>query len=393
MRTNEVFLRENSYARGIGLADTRPTQRTGWTPPPGTTIVSADGHLALAEDIFIDRFPAHLRAKAPRIWFDEATGFNHIGDADKKSYYPPVSHPMVKSIEGRASTADMNARMKDNDDEGVDKEIVFPQTISMYLHWPDFEVREAVLRVYNQYIASLQARFPTRFFPVGFGLYWDPPRAAEWIKEIKALGLKTYMIPMNPGKGLDGKQLFYAAANMDPLWTAIEEAGLPMCFHIGESLDQRGPAALVVEAMSQLGGGAGNFRKLFTELVFGGVFDRHPKLKILFAEGGINWVVSTLQDAEMAHDSYAALLDYKPKHRPSRYWYEHCHASFMNDAVGLRQLDVIGPDCAMWSSDYPHNEGTIGYSRTSMKRVADMCSAADTKKILGGNALKLFNLS
>jgi len=391
MLENEEFIRANSYARGLGLANLRTPQSNGPSLPEGTTVVSCDGHLALAEDIWYPNFPQHLKDKAPRVWFDEENGFCHLG-MNQKSFYPVDAYALIRSIEGRESSRDLNSRMLDLDAENVDKEIVFPQTVAMFFHWPDFEVREWIWRIYNEYVASLQARFPTRFFPVPVANYWDLSKSAASIRDIKKLGLKTAMLPMKPGTKVDGAPVFYGAREMDELWTAAVEEGLPISFHIGESVEQKGPAPMVCEAMFQLGGGGGMFRRIFTELVFAGVFDRHPDLKVVFAEGGINWVPGCLQDAEMSFDSYAGLLNYTPKHRPSDYWYQHCHATFMNDASGLRQLDVIGSECAMWSSDYPHNEGTLGYGRDSIKTVLDMTSTDDARRILGGNAIEVFNL-
>ena len=54
------------------------------------------------------------------------------------------------------------------------------------------------------------------------------------------------------------------------------------------------------------------FRKPFGQLLFGAVFDRHPKLQVVFAEGGIAWVPAALQDAEVLYDTFGNgdIIDY-----------------------------------------------------------------------------------
>jgi hypothetical protein len=81
----------------------------------------------------------------------------------------------------------------------------------------------------------------------------------------------------------------------------------------------------------------------FGQIVFGGVFDRHPNLQIAFAEGGIAWVPPALQDAEAIFDRFGNgdVIDHLD-HRPSHYWHNNCYATFQNDPLGLRQIDYIG---------------------------------------------------
>jgi hypothetical protein len=108
------------------------------------------------------------------------------------------------------------------------------------------------------------------------------------------------------------------------------------------------------------------------ELIFGGVFDRHPKLRVVFAEFGVSWVPVFLQDAEGAYDFVQPIIDdlkCRPAKRPSYYWHNHCYATFQNDLLGLKLLDYVGADRIMWAQDYPHNEGTFGYSWTSRNDV------------------------
>jgi predicted TIM-barrel fold metal-dependent hydrolase len=128
-------------------------------------------------------------------------------------------------------------------------------------------------------------------------------------------------------------------------------------------------------------------------LIFGGVFDRHPKLQVVFAEGGISWIAPALQDAENIYDSFGNGEGIEHiDHRPSHYWHNNCHATFQADGLGLKQLDIIGADRVMWATDYPHSEGAFGYGRVAAKAVVDAVSADDARAILGGNAVKLFKL-
>ena len=210
------------------------------------------------------------------------------------------------------------------------------------------------------------------------------------MREIVDLGLKTFMIPVNPGKSIEGgKEISYGDAIMDRFWDVVAEAGLPVCFHVGEGtdLDHRGGQGELLMTL------LAPFRKPFGQLVFGGVFDRHPNLRIVFAEGGIAWVPPALQDAEAIFDSFGNDDIIHIDHRPSHYWHNNCYATFQSDPLGLKQLDIIGADRVMWATDYPHSEGSFGYGRETVRAVVDATSAEDARAILGGTAIKLYRLN
>jgi predicted TIM-barrel fold metal-dependent hydrolase len=80
-------------------------------------------------------------------------------------------------------------------------------------------------------------------------------------------------------------------------------------------------------------------------------------------------------------------------HEPSWYWRNNCWATFMVDPAGLEMLPRIGADRCMWSSDYPHNESTLGYTRSAVEAVFRATSEEDAKKIVGGNAVEVFGLN
>jgi predicted TIM-barrel fold metal-dependent hydrolase len=174
---------------------------------------------------------------------------------------------------------------------------------------------------------------------------------------------------------------------MDRFWDVVSASGLPISFHVGEPINVEGRGALACTMML----GFAPFRKPLTQIVFGGVLDRHPNLQIIFAEGGISWVLPWLQDAEAIYDSYLGVVDHTD-HRPSHYWRNNCSATFQADTLGLSHLDILGTDRVMWASDYPHTEGTFGYSAAMMKSIVDQVGEDNAKLILGGNAKRLYGI-
>jgi predicted TIM-barrel fold metal-dependent hydrolase len=95
----------------------------------------------------------------------------------------------------------------------------------------------------------------------------------------------------------------------------------------------------------------------------------------------------------MAYNSFPTMMEPKLKHPPSWYWRNHCYATFMTDPAGLSLLDRIGPETVMWSSDYPHQESTFGYTRSSIQAVFDSVKDVKTaQRILGKTALELFKM-
>jgi predicted TIM-barrel fold metal-dependent hydrolase len=238
-------------------------------------------------------------------------------------------------------------------------------------------------------MAELGRRSPGRFHGVGvLSNWWDPAKLEGAVRQIADLGLKSFMLPFSPGKDVNGEQINYASDEMAPLWAAATEADLTVNFHIGEVPGSGGRGGFGTFFIVQ----ADPFRRTFGQLVFGGVFDRHPALRVVFAEGGINWVAGALQDCELTYGAHRELFDWDMKHRPSWYWHNNMYATFQTDAIGLALLDQIGADRVMWAQDYPHSEGTFGYTGQAVADVVAAAGEVGARLILGDTARRIYGL-
>jgi predicted TIM-barrel fold metal-dependent hydrolase len=380
---------ESRVAADAGMIlDRQPQPLREAKLPKGLTLVSADNHVELTEDIFYQNFPARLRDAAPRVWFDK---YWRVGFKETMEAYPigsNIDEALTRSVLNDGF--DFDIRNRHLDAEGIAKEIVYPQSLLAFIRHPDQELQQLMYSTYNEWIAKLGAENSGRFYGVGIcNNWWDPKKAESAIRQIVDLGLKSVILPFSPGKDVDGKPIDYAGTDMEPLWAAAEEAGLPVSFHIGEVPAQGGRGAFGTFFIVQ----AAPFRRVLGNLIFGGILDRRPKLRIVFAEGGINWVAGALQDAELTYGAHRELFDWPLRHRPSYYWHNHCYATFQTDPIGIKLIEQIGADRVMWAQDYPHSEGTFGYTADALAEITDAVSDADARKILGGTALELYKLN
>ena len=357
--------------------------------PVGTEVFSADNHISLSEDIFYERFPAAMKDQAPRVIYDDGAWSLAING---QGFLPKEFTTVLQTYDALAGAAtnDPAARAAELESDGIHRELAFPNAMLGLMGWPDKVVRERCFRIYNEYIAELQERSNGRFYGVGIPNWWDGDGCRTTLTEMKQLGLTTFWMPLKPGARDDGRPIDYNHPTMDPVWEAIEESGLPVAHHIGEA-----PLASPCRENGVLVGlvhNAAPFREMFGRYVLGGILDRHPGLRVGWFEGGINWVPGALQDAEHLYASAQHLADRKIEHEVRHYWDHHMYASFMVDPLGLELIDRIGVDRVMWSSDYPHNESTFGYSEQSLANVVDAVGPEVAVKIVSTNVTTFLGL-
>lgn len=385
--TDQIAPARRGPANAGLMVDRSPQSVFAEQLPPGLRVVSADNHIEVTEDIFHKAFPERLRAQAPRVWRD---GYWRVGYRDAMQTYPEgvdIDGALTRAV--LTDGFDMAQRGRHLEAEGIACEIVYPQSLMAFIRHPDHEVQELIYRTWNEWMAELGRRDPGRFFGVAIcPNWWDPDRAESAVAQVAELGLKSLMLPLNPGLGADGKPIDYAAPVMDRFWTAVAETGLPIAFHIGEVPGNSGRGGFGTFFLTQ----AAPFRKVLGNLIFGGILDRHPGLQVIFAEGGINWVAGALQDAELTFGAHREIFDYVPRMRPTEYWRRNLYATFQTDAVGLAQLHLIGADRVMWAQDYPHGEGTFGYTADAMAEVVAAAGPDDARLILGETATRVYGL-
>ncbi len=183
----------------------------------------------MADDIFYERFPEELKGAAPRIWYED--GAYMVGMKGKAWTGGDFGRVLMQydDLAGAASN-DIEARIRELKEDGIDKELAFPNAVLALFHYPDKSLRERVFRIYNEHIADLQERSKGHFYGVGLINWWDPKGTRSTLEELKALGLKTFLLPLNPGKDDDGNIYDYGSTDMDAVWDEIEDvwcAGQP----------------------------------------------------------------------------------------------------------------------------------------------------------------------
>lgn len=126
--------------------------------------------------------------------------------------------------------------------------------------------------------------------------------------------------------------------------------------------------------------------------MLGGVFDRHPRLEVVVAENGVQWLPSLVRDMEQFFDTHgAAPVRSALKMRPSDYFDRHVFlAGSLMQRPDAEKRHEIGVDRLMWGADYPHLEGAAPVHRQVLASVFGGLPEPEVRAILGGNAIRVW---
>jgi predicted TIM-barrel fold metal-dependent hydrolase len=287
--------------------------------------------------------------------------------------------------------------------QGVHAEVTYPGPVlagglanAMYRGAHRSEGLETVwpaLHGYNRWLADFCAAAPGRragCIPIDLH---DMDRAVAEIAWARDNGVTGgVMLPaMSTTNGLRG----YADSYFEPFWSACEDHGMVVNLHTGAS---GGPTDALQLYDAEHGGFLGLYEVfVFTRrplwfLIFGGVFDRHPDLRVVVAENGVQWLPSLVRDMEQFFDTHGSApvrraLELRPREYVERnVW---LGGSLMR-RFEAEMREEIGIDRLMWGVDYPHLEGAAPVHRFVMQHVLGGLPEDDIRRILGTNAIDLW---
>ena len=127
-------------------------------------------------------------------------------------------------------------------------------------------------------------------------------------------------------------------------------------------------------------------------LIFSGVLERFPNLKVVSAENEVGWLPFFLQKLDQAQEEYRYLYPAPLKLRPTEYFRRQVFATFIDDPVGVATREFIGVENIMWSSDYPHTAAIWPRSQEFIKETFSGLSEANRRKIVHDTAARVYRI-
>jgi hypothetical protein len=287
--------------------------------------------------------------------------------------------------------SDMAKRVEMNAMEGLDKQVIFPSGVSLP-SMTEGPVAAEIARLYNDWAHDHVKGFEDHLLPVAFMPYGHPPALVDELRHAyNELGLKSaHLICWIADKNLDHE-------DFAPFFAEAEKLGVPLFVH------PNGHTGLLTQrfdnfpAMHALGRPT-NCVQALMGLVYGGVFERFPNLKVTFfecsAEFPLYWMHRMDDDFEWLWDDQDRHLDFKLSLMPSEYIKRNCYFTMEADEHPLAMqmaLEEIGADHILMATDYPHFDSEFP---DTVKKIREnrVFSAIDKEKILGENAREMLKI-
>jgi predicted TIM-barrel fold metal-dependent hydrolase len=363
-------------------------------------LVSADDHVQEPEDTWQKRVPSKLKARAPKIvhtpngdaWeIDGRVGatFGLGAQAGRKFEESKPAGETYASI--RTGSYEPNERLKDMDIDGVDAQVLFPNlAIAEFYNMKDLELQLACLRAYNDFMSDFCSVDPARLLGVALLPTDDVDAAVAEIGRVaKMREIRGVMVPTYPRlKPLDNP--IY-----DPIWAAAQDADLPVHIHLitgskAERFNELNSAGLLCAEMANHSLAC---YETLAKVIFTGVLERFPRLRFVSVEGNIGWIGYFLEKMDRTYQRHRHWTKLDLPRLPSEYFHRQVYATFIEDPVGVKIAELIGADNLMWSSDYPHTDTTWPNSRQYVEETFKGVSEETKRKIVAGNAVRLYGLS
>lgn len=367
-------------------------------------LVSADGHINELPDLWTKDVPGDIADLVPRVVNSETSGDMWIlapklpprkmgSSAAAKIDQSTGYKPTATYKEMRPGSFDPAARVEDMKIDGVQAEVLYPGQGRALDMFANEEVRLYCARRYNDWMAEFQAAAPEHLVGLAILPQLDDgnngSNALNELERIAGLGLRGAFLAL----GIEGIPL--SDPKFESFWATASDLKIPISFHIGNSrqhwvLNQGDLGPGVREAMmSVLPMGVGD---PLATLIFSGILDRHPNLRIVLAECGIGWVPYFLQRMDAVAHKHGHVISEGMARLPSDVFRAQCFVTFQEDVVGLRLHDLIGESSMMWASDYPHSETTWPDSQPTVEREFKGINDETRGRILSKNCVELYRL-
>jgi len=268
-------------------------------------------------------------------------------------------------------------RLADMDAMGVDVQVISPSP-TQYYYWAERDLASEVVRVQNEHIAELVAKHPDRLAGLGTAALQHPDLAVAQLEHaVKKLGLKGVEISTT----VNGLEL--SDPSLAPFWAKAEELGALVFIHpFGTTLGDRVSMQDLVNTIGQ----PLETTIALSHLIFGGVLDAHPGLKIVAAHGGgyLPTYPGRSDHAWRVRPEAAEHAKTAPQELLKRIWFD----SVVYEPMALRHLvDRVGVSQVVVGTDYPFDMGH--YDVHGLVDSTPGLSEQDRAAILGGNAAEL----
>ncbi len=332
-------------------------------------VVDADGHILEPLDLWDRYIDPKFRDQAPRLVIGDngkqclvmdefvvgnnGRGIGGIGGVGARQGV--VASDTMDYKDGKPGGFDPHARIPDMDADGIDAAFLYPSLglFSGAIHNP--ELAAATCRAYNRWLADYCKPYPDRLFGIAMLPMQSVDLAIAEMRFVrKELGFRAGFIRPNP---YNGKMIDHP--DYEPFWAAAEDLDLAIGFHEGaaagmpqvgtDRFEGRGARHIITHTMEMM--------LACLAVIWGGVCEKHPKIRIGFLESGGGWIAPWLDRMDRHFDDQG-FNDSGLKTRPERTVPAQL-LDLVRAGRGLLKVlaDYVGPHKIMWATDYPHPDG------------------------------------
>jgi len=356
-------------------------------------IASSDDHLdmnAMPADAWVSRLPEKYRAGGPRVVEREGENFWLLNDrvvsvsGRFKGFKSAIDRIENHDPDGlRAGNPKL--RLEDMEHDGIHSSIVYgPNALTGY-RISDPEQKMAVMRAWNDWAAeAFNAHAPDRMSALPMLPTTSPADAVAELERVVGLGHR--------GAIFHCFEVDLRDRAWDALWSAVEETGVPLSFHIGggtkldpSDLEQRALFAAIVPMQMD---------EPLATMIYSGALERHPRLQLVLAESGVGWLPYFVARMDEMFEKHCLPFPGKTiSTPPSEQFKRQVYATFEEEHHGPSLMPLLSEDNFMWACDYPHPDSTWPNSAAAIEHSLGTLGESAVRKVTSETCRRLYALS